>query len=64
MFLVKTQAFSTVVLLWHQLRTGGITVSNLDDLAKDSFNGFLVSKETVVLCQWEHETKSGFYQMS
>ena len=60
MFLVKTQAFSTVVLLWHQLRTGGITVSNYDN----SFNGFLVSKETVVLCRWESETKSGFYQTS
>ena len=27
-------------------------------------NGFLVSKETVVLHQWESETNIGFYQTS
>ena len=27
-------------------------------------NGFLVSKETVVLCQWESGTKIWFYQTS
>ena len=27
-------------------------------------NGFLVSKETVVLRQWESETKIWFYQTS
>ena len=45
-----------------------IILSKVLDMSRTIFmrvyrlNGFLVSKETVVLCQWESETKIGFYK--
>ena len=34
------------------------------DALSEHLNGFLVSKETVVLRWWESETKIGFHQRS